>query len=221
MPIQYVDSYGPTYVCTPVCMHAYTYTHLVWVQISPSVHLYVSMPPSIRPSLRPRARMYGWIEEWTEAKYTAACTQINATLTEWDGYRVKFKVLSIFPMYLSNASLLAATVTRPETLKSCLAHVHLAPWCCPPAHTGTWKISTVFPNWNSWHPFYGNYWKLVEGDSCRFYPGPSVEWKLTITTRITASVCWSARTQRKPVVLEELLVPCPAWPSWNLDSSST
>jgi len=70
--------------------------------------------------------MYGWIEEWTEAKYTAACTQINATLTEWDGYRVKFKVLSIFPMYLSNASLLAATVTRPETLKSCLAHVHLA-----------------------------------------------------------------------------------------------
>ena len=113
----------------------------------------------------------------------------------WYGKLCKWKNPQSFNLSVKKSNPVSR-LRRPEILKSRLAHVHLA-LCAVHLHTQACE-KCLFPNWNSWHQFYGNYWKLVEGDSCRFYPGPSVEWKLTITTRITASmVCWSARTRKE------------------------
>ena len=99
-------SYGPTYVCTPGHIHIRILCEYLDKSIGSS--FYLSMPPSIRPSLHPRARTDGWMEGWMDAnkiyrQFNKVCTQVNATLLEWDCYRVKSKLLSILPMYLSNA----------------------------------------------------------------------------------------------------------------------
>ena len=206
------------YACLYACIYIYASCVSTDKSIGSSLCVYASLHPSILASARPHV----WMDRRMDGgkiHSSLYSNQRNSNGVGWLSSKVQSAV------NISNVSIQCLiTCSNRNTARNTqelLGPCPLGPWCCPPAHTGTWKISTVFPNWNSWHPFYGNYWKLVEGDSCRFYPGPSVEWKLTITTRITASVCWSARTQRKPVVLEELLVPCPAWPSWNLDSSST